>query len=658
MIQLLSSKLFPLLLMCLPLAGMAQMDLDSLLVSASQAEPDTNKVKTLLRLGTELTNQGRFEEAREHLSDAMDLSRSLDHGNGECKALISIGITHFYQGNHREALDAWELAMPIAMERKDEVQQNILRTNMANVHLSTGNFNEAQRAYFEVLKWAEATQRKSNAVDCLMNLGVLYTMQDKLDEAIRYQRRVLDEYGDVLTPFQRVNCLSNLGELQLEAGNVDEAAKAYAELLPLAEQNEQAQGVARAYGGLGKVAMARKDRPGAKEQLQRAADLYAAAGARADQAVLLENLGSLYREAVEDEDANFLDRYFQGSASLALSTAHAAIDTAIGIFNDVGDLEQLRNAYRSIAEVERAQGDYKQAFGHFQLYHALSDTLLNAERDRKLTETAMQYEFDKKEAAARAEQEKKDQRSRMVRNGITVGLAFALLFLVVVWRQRNKINAARERSDQLLLNILPEEVAAELKLKGEAEAKHFDTATILFTDFKGFTQLSEKVTPAELVAELNTCFKAFDGIMEKYRIEKIKTIGDAYMAAGGLPDPQHGSPADVIRAALEMQDFMRRHKADCMAAGKPYFEMRVGIHTGPVVAGIVGVKKFQYDIWGDTVNTASRMESSGEVGQVNISEATYALVKNEAGLTFTPRGKVQAKGKGEMEMYFVERSAN
>jgi class 3 adenylate cyclase len=212
----------------------------------------------------------------------------------------------------------------------------------------------------------------------------------------------------------------------------------------------------------------------------------------------------------------------------------------------------------------------------------------------------------------------------------------------------------KERSDDLLRNILPGEVAEELKNTGAAQARHFDTVTILFSDFKGFTLASEKMSPQELVAELNTCFKAFDGIITARGIEKIKTIGDAYMCAGGLPDPATSAPVDVIHAASEMQAFMRQRRTEREVLGEPSFEMRVGIHTGPVVAGIVGVKKFQYDIWGDTVNTASRMESCGEVGQVNISEATYALVKDEPGLRFISRGKVEAKGKGGLEMYFVQ----
>ena len=249
-----------------------------------------------------------------------------------------------------------------------------------------------------------------------------------------------------------------------------------------------------------------------------------------------------------------------------------------------------------------------------------------------------------------------------------------------VMYRTEELRAEKKRSDTLLLNILPSEVAEELKANGTAPARAIDQVTILFTDFKDFTAMSERVSATTLVRDLNECFSAFDRICEKHGIEKIKTIGDAYMAAGGLPTPNTTHALDVLRAALEIRDFIDEGKARKIAAGLPYFEIRIGIHTGPVVAGIVGVKKFQYDIWGDTVNTASRMESSGEVGQVNISGATYALVKDVArsqlsvvraragrrttgkqqrttpAFIFTPRGKIQAKGKGEMEMYFVTTS--
>jgi class 3 adenylate cyclase len=174
----------------------------------------------------------------------------------------------------------------------------------------------------------------------------------------------------------------------------------------------------------------------------------------------------------------------------------------------------------------------------------------------------------------------------------------------------------------------------------------------MFTDFKGFTNFSERLTPQEIVSYINECFSEFDRIIVRYGIEKIKTIGDAYMCAGGLPTANSTHAEDIVKAGLEIQEFMKKLNMQRAAGGLPGMELRIGIHTGPVIAGIVGIKKFAYDVWGDTVNTASRMESSGEPGKVNISGTTYAFISDK--FRFVHRGKIQAKNKGEIDMYFVE----
>ncbi len=221
-----------------------------------------------------------------------------------------------------------------------------------------------------------------------------------------------------------------------------------------------------------------------------------------------------------------------------------------------------------------------------------------------------------------------------------------------VEEQKTYLEIEKQKSDKLLLNILPQEVAEELKTKGHADAKQFDEVTVLFTDFKDFTRLSEKMTPRELVEEIHAYFKEFDKIIDKYGIEKIKTIGDSYLCAGGLPVPNRTHAVDVVNAAIEIQAYTARRIEDKAAEGKEPFAVRIGIHTGSVVAGIVGIKKFAYDIWGDTVNTASRLENSSEAGKINISSATYKLVKDKFNCQY--RGKIQTKGKGGIDMYYVE----
>jgi ligand-binding sensor domain-containing protein/class 3 adenylate cyclase len=251
-----------------------------------------------------------------------------------------------------------------------------------------------------------------------------------------------------------------------------------------------------------------------------------------------------------------------------------------------------------------------------------------------------------------------------------VGLfLLASLYIIYRWRtaslrrqkrvleQTVKIRTAevvkqKEKSDELLLNILPAEVANELKEKGYTTAKSFDEVTVLFSDIKGFTNVAEKMTAQQLVKEIDTYFSAFDNIILHYGLEKIKTIGDAYIAAGGLPEKNSATAQNVIEAAIAMQQEVEKLKQERITSNNSYFELRIGIHTGPVVAGVVGIKKFQYDIWGDTVNLAARMEQSGVPGKINISQHTYEVVKEQ--FTCVHRGKIEAKNKGDIDMYFVE----
>ncbi|WP_194774521.1 adenylate/guanylate cyclase domain-containing protein [Pararhodonellum marinum] len=206
----------------------------------------------------------------------------------------------------------------------------------------------------------------------------------------------------------------------------------------------------------------------------------------------------------------------------------------------------------------------------------------------------------------------------------------------------------KRKSDELLLNILPKQIADELKRRGKARAKRYDNVTILFTDFKDFTLMTASISPNKLVKELNEIFSHFDDIMEMFHLEKIKTIGDAYFAACGSPVKNKDHATQCIEAAKQMF----RYLEDRNKKNQIQWDMRAGIHSGPVVAGIVGKKKYVYDLFGDTVNTASRMEYYGEVGKINVSETTYELIKGK--YNCLPRGQINAKGKGDLTMYFVE----
>ncbi len=342
-----------------------------------------------------------------------------------------------------------------------------------------------------------------------------------------------------------------------------------------------------------------------------------------------------------------------------------------------GHTEILESSYRQ--QIEQVQTQTQQALyqrdSQFVLKQRQADSIVQFKNKLlvTLTEEQMVDSMIKAQQGREIEAQKamllrvevERQKSEAARNALLMLSSFILVVAGLFYLRyrakrrtanqlanKNKIiEEEQKKSDELLLNILPPAIASELKTKKKVAAQQYDQATVMFVDFIGFTQISEMLSPEGLVAEIDYCFSNFDRIIGQYRIEKIKTVGDAYICACGLSD-QNASPTDMIKAALQIQDFLLHQKAEQQSRGLPFFEARIGIHTGPVVAGVVGEKKFAYDIWGDTVNIAARMEETSAPGRVNISEETYWKAKYD--FEWEPRGKVAAKNKGLLEMYYVK----
>ncbi|MEM7161974.1 MAG: adenylate/guanylate cyclase domain-containing protein [Bacteroidota bacterium] len=553
--------------------------------------------------------RGNPSKALEYFHKGLKINEELDHKKGMMGSFNNIGTIYNKQGSYSNALGYFQKSLAIAVEVDDKGNKALLLSNIANIHKAQGNHKDAMDYCERSLKLAEETGDKPAIANAIGNIAILYAGLKNYPKALEFYQKSIELEEEMGRDRNIATTLGNIGNLYSRQGNIDKALEYQKKSLALNQRLDNNIGVAASLARIGVIN---------KEQ---------------------GHFGKAIRNCKESFD----------------------LTQPLNAWVEQKDAcECLYNVYKSLSE-------HQKALEYFELLNIVDDSLNKTENAKKL----QRFEFDQElladslrqeeerhiiALAHQAEVAEKDKtRNRLMGGGLLLLLMAGGLFSRnrYVNRSRKAIQKEKDRSEELLLNILPEKVAEELKEKGEAEAQLIDQVTVLFTDFKGFTAMSEKLSPKELVNDLNLCFSEFDRITAKYGIEKIKTIGDAYMAAGGLPIPNSTHATDVIKAALEMRDFVEAGKAKKMEAGLPYFEVRIGVHTGPVVAGIVGVKKFQYDIWGDTVNTASRMESSGEIGKVNISEATHDLVKNNSELKFTARGKIKAKGKGELEMYFV-----
>ncbi|MEP7163331.1 MAG: adenylate/guanylate cyclase domain-containing protein [Ferruginibacter sp.] len=612
-------------------------EIDSLKSLIATPMPDTSRVNLLNALSKAYFNDNP-DTSVIIAGSSKKLAEQIKYQPGLALALKNMGIGFYLQGKYKDAIITWQKALEVYKLIGDKTGVANMLSNQGAVYYNQGDDAKALELHLQSLKLSEEIGDSLRILTSLNNIGGVY--QNKLatyDKALEYFLRSYKLSLAINDKYLIGTSSVNLGEFYFKIGN-DSTALKY--LNRSVQAYEGTEDLPYSLNYIGRIYTRQKEFEKAIKTHMQAFEISKKLDTRLDMTQSLVALAQAYY-ANNDEES-------------AIEAYKRSLEYGIPL----NAVSEIKDAYQGLSTVYAKKSDYANAFKYQDLLLAIKDTIYNINTDKKLGTLQFTFDLEKKESQIgllnkdKEIQKKELERQKMVRNSFIGGFTVVLLFAAVFFSQRNRISKAKKRSDELLLNILPEETAEELKATGTAKAKSFDLVSVLFTDFKNFTLASELLSPEELVAEINLCYSEFDRIITKYGVEKIKTIGDSYMCAGGLPMTNQTHPFDIVSAGLEMVKFIEKNKQEKIANGQPYFELRLGIHTGPVVAGIVGIKKFSYDIWGDTVNTASRMESSGAIGKVNISGSTYALVKDK--FACTHRGKVEAKNKGTIDMYFVE----
>jgi len=493
-------------------------------------------------------------------------------------------------GDFDEALDAYFKSADIALKINYALGEGTVYSAIADVYSITGNHRNAMLYYNKAIVSLRRSTDSVRLAAALTNAGGEYSDNKKFDTALLYlgESTIISEKVDYL--IGKAYNLGNIGIVYARLGRNDLAEKNINEAITILEENE----------------------------------VYDA---------ICSYLGAMY------------DIYFEkGDSPKALSYAKRSLELA----EKYGLKDQISEANLKLSTLYEKSGNTIEAFKYYKNYISYRDSVNNIQTVQKMADQRTDFEVHQKQGEVDLlNQQKRNQRNIVISLVVILGLGLVLLG-TLYWYYKN-ISREKKRSEALLLNILPAETAKELKKNGKVNAVKFDQVTVLFTDFVQFTRLAEQTEPEQLVKSIDYYFKEFDDITTKYGLEKIKTVGDSYMCACGLPTPNPSHARNVIAAAKEMLELVKNELT--AIDGLSHFEVRIGIHTGPVVAGIVGIKKWQYDIWGDTVNIASRMESMSIPGRINLSETTYEKIKDEFPCEY--RGEIDVKHRGLMKMYFL-----
>ena len=610
---------------------------------------DSTTVNRLLSISV-LLNKDEPDEAQEYANKAIALAEELNFKKGLAYGYKNLGLPLYFKGElNNELVGYWEKSLAIFEEIGDKQGISNLQSNLGSIYQTKGEDPTALRYFLNSVRLAEEIGDSLRIATAYLNIGSVYSNDAlTLDQALQAYKKSQHIF-DAIGYQEGVGYAAiNMGELYLK----DDDPKAALIVLDesLVALKKSGGNIATSLIMMGQAHSALGDFGKADSDLKEAVEVAVEKDAKIEESRAYIELGNLYN--TQDKRADAVTHYLKGLNLIEATDLHRF----------------KRDAYDGLASIYAKMGDFENAYTYQKLFSAIRDTLRNSDYDKTIGDLRFQFDIENKEkeiALLNTENELKQvelEKATVSQRYFLVIAALLLLIIVsyisrfrYIKRSNKKLAEERNKAETILLNILPKETAEELKLSGKIKAKEFEEITILFTDFKEFSVAAEEISADDLVKSVDYYFSKFDEIIEKNNLEKIKTIGDSYMCAGGLPTKNKTNAEDAFNAALEIMQFVNETKKNPPKGIHP-FEVRIGINTGPVVAGVVGTKKFQYDIWGSSVNIAARMESNSIAGKINVSENTYQLLKDK--IPFTYRGVVKVKNSQSLKMYFAEEQAN
>lgn len=625
-----------------------QLLIDSLIAVQSKAKQDTNTVNALNQLAS-LYIYIDPDSALAFANKAEALSTKLEWKRGTATAERMCGNVCNAKGEYTKALECYTKALKTCEEINDlkGIASNV--GNIGGIYHNQGNYAEAMEYFIRALTNFESLGDAYHQAVNLGNIGRVFEAQGNYAEALTRYQLSLKLYRQLKNDDGIAETLTSLSNVYAAQLNYSAALQYGFDAVEKNSALNNSFGMANAHRSIGQAYYLQRFNPLAIQYWYKALAIYNDLDAKREIAGTLSNLAGAYINVYKTPNDSLPDSLHNKPRSLdrALALLMKASDANAG----VGDMYTDAIIFQNLSDAYKLNGNYSEALHYQERYVQVKDSIFSEENNARIEALGKQREEDVKQKTI--EMQTAQLKYQHVLNYFyAAGLVAVLLFSILIVYQYRNARRERSRSDKLLLNILPTHTANELKENGHSEARLYASVSVLFTDFVEFSKMTKRLPAKELVALIDHYYKAFDRIIKKHHLEKIKTIGDSYMAACGVPieDPDHACQS--VKAALEISEFVETEAKWRSSESLPFFHVRIGVNSGPVVAGIVGDSKFAYDIWGDTVNLASRMEASSEPGRVNISGSTYDLIKDV--YTCQHRGKIVIKHGTEIDMYYVD----